>query len=97
MQKGSIVVVKTLAGEEVIGRLASDYVSENETVSLKQAFAVMFTPNQTIGLVPFMMSADDGSVVEIRKTALAVYPRTASKRFEDGYLQQTSSIQLVKP
>lgn len=95
MQKGSVVAVKTIAGEEIIGRLAEDYTGNS--VSLKRALVVMFTPNQTIGLVPYMMSLDEGDTFEIAATAISVKPCKPSKKFEDGYLQQTSGIQLVKP
>ncbi len=85
---------KLMGGEEVIGTV----VEETDTyVVLEKALGLLAQPGTsgvTIALVPYMMSNQKAESFRFERTAIVCTTELA-KELEDGYIAQTSTIDLT--
>lgn len=89
-----IKAFKLISGEEVLGKVIGE---GSDHVVLEDALALHAQPGpqgMQIGLIPFMMSNTTAREIQFERSAI-VCSTEPSKELQDGYLQQTSSIDLT--
>lgn len=91
-----IRLLKLTSGEEIIGKLVK---SEDNHVILSSIRTLIMQPvgpgQVQIGMIPWMAGMQDGDVRIHRDRILGEPVSDVSKQLEDGYLQQTSGIQIA--
>jgi hypothetical protein len=89
LSKHDVVTIKLATGEELIAR----YDSETEThITVSKASVV--ASNQTgMGLIPWIMSAEPGTV-SLNKNSVVAYTPTA-KEIADKFTELTTTIKMV--
>ena len=85
-QEGSIVTVKLVTGDEVVGKLTE--ISDG--VSITKPICIAMSPNG-LAFVPFMLGAPEDATIEF-KTSQVVACVEARKEIRDVYIQSTSGI-----
>ena len=90
-----IQLFKLVSGEEIIAKV----VSENETTYLVSDVRTLVMqptgPGQMgIALVPWVATMADQEL-PLKKTHVMVENKNVPKQLEDGYLQETTGIQLA--
>lgn len=93
-----VISLKLSTGEEVIGSI-EDYIElNNEDFKIKNPRRIEVAMSRDglagLSLIPFMIGCPEGEVV-IEKSHVVAYVKSVPKQLEDGYLQQTSGIQLA--
>lgn len=95
----NIVLYKLSTSEEVIARQKS---FDDETIVVEDPRVVTFMPNQQTGqvgvsLMPFMIGVMDQSISSEVRLARSHIVASAkpSKELEDGFIQQTTGIDLT--
>jgi len=90
-----IALMKLVSGEEVIAKVTEN--TEN-TLTIKNARVLIMQPTGPgqVGLVmvPWMATVPDDEI-PLRKVDIMHRATNVPKELEDGYLQQTSGIQLA--
>lgn len=84
---GEIVTLKTIGGEEIVGKLVEEKDAQYE---LGTPLLVSATP-QGIGLVPYMFSGNPEKNVPIYKHAICSILNT-DPNFADQYIQATTGL-----
>ena len=85
-----VVTLKLNSGEEVIGRL----IGEEANGDLRVCKPICLTPGQEgFGMIPWMMSAEDGEMVFNRNSIIA--QGDTINEIAKKYLEVTSGIQLT--
>ena len=93
-----IILVKLVSGEEVIGTL----ISSNDAAIVLSKPRVLVTRNfdngqMGVAMIPFMLGVPDGEhIIYLDKIMGEPNGKALPKQLEDGYIQQTTSIQLSK-
>ena len=83
-----IIILRTLIGEEFVGRLISD--NEN-TLILSSPFRLGQSADGRVGLMPFsMLTLEDN--ISFYKLTLLCRPYLATLDIEKAYLQATSGL-----
>ena len=107
-----ILCIKLNSGEEIVGRVSNNFNTSQQflqdgtlfeakgKVVLEKVRVITIQPlgnNQIgVGFVPWSMGNVDGmQLFTLENCASSVY--NPSKDIEDGYIQQTSDIQIAKP
>ena len=94
-----IVTIKLTSGEEVIARLKENTESH---ITLNTPRLMILTEGQqpgslTLQLMPWLYGCDqDGDTPPLDKAGILAMNTRVPKQLEDRYLDETSSIQLVK-
>lgn len=92
---------KLVTGEEIIGSVVS---TDDDTITLEQARTIMITPTadgrMNLSLVPWMVSAQDPTtgtekLAILHTRSVVGTPSDVPLALEKGYLQNTSTIQLM--
>ena len=88
-QSGDIVSIKTMSGDELVGK----FESETDThYHLMTPMALAHTA-QGLGLVPYMFTVDPGNVVMIDKRSVVTIVNTHTEMAKD-YLSKVTGIAL---
>lgn len=90
VQANDTVTLKTLSGEEVIGRLTE---MTDQSITLHKPLAIMMGP-QGFGLGPFVVSASQAAEVTINRATILTVVNT-DKMVADQYTKQTTGIHLA--
>ena len=87
-----LVTLKTISGDEIIGRLVETTNEEKELglIKLSEPFAIILT-QQGAGLMPLLI-ASKSKEIPIFMSALLTPPIEANKEIEDAYIKQTSGL-----
>lgn len=88
--EGEVISVKLTSGEELIGKLVEDgplYYKMNRLMVLSMS-------PQGIGMIPYMITANQSKDLKIFKASVVVAEAT-DKEFADAYIQQTTGIKLA--
>lgn len=87
---GEVVTIKIISGAEIIAKLM-----EETALSYKLSKPMVLSVGQTgIALMPYILSVDPEKTVEMSKSNVCMIAPT-DKQFSDGYLQNTTGINLV--
>jgi len=92
-----IVLLKLQNGEEIIGRVVLD---TDDDLVLEKIRAMTIAPTQasqgqlTVGMMPWMIGLPDGKVRIPKTTIMGTPQERLPKSLEDGYLQNTTGLQL---
>jgi hypothetical protein len=86
-----LVTIRTLSGEEIIGKLVED---NDKFISLNKPRALVATQNGA-ALAPFLFTTE-AETVAFAKHALMTAPLPTAKDASDLYIQQTTGIALAK-
>ncbi len=91
-----IVLFKLINGEELIGKVVEE---DDNTYTLAKPRVMMVQPagngQMQVGMIPWLVGTPDGDC-KVYKDKIAGEPAgDLPKQLEDGYLQQTSNIQLA--
>jgi hypothetical protein len=89
LTKGAVVTVKILGGDEVVARLDEDY-TKGKNIRLVKPLVVMMG-QQGFGMMPFMLTAEHGTVVELSHDKILCVGKTL-KEVADEYVRQTSGL-----
>lgn len=87
---GEIVTMKIISGAEVLAKL----VEETPTHYKISKPMVLNVTQQGMALMPYILSVDPETTVEMTKTNVCMIAPT-EKQFSDGYTQNTTGIALV--
>ncbi len=87
----TVVVIKLISGEDVIGKLVEDRTDE-VVLTLNDARYIMPT-EKGIGLMPIMI-ANPEAQLSINRSAIAINEITVVAELEKAYLSQTSGLDL---
>ena len=91
-----IVLLKLVTGEEVVSRMLGD---DEKTgwmkLSKPRVLAVQPTPDGQMGImmIPLMVGIPEDEVLLDASKVVAMNKNDLPKQLEDGYLEQTSSMQ----
>ncbi len=95
VKRDDIAVIKTVSGEEVIGRVVE--ASESSGISLRKPLTMQLVmgPNSQggVAMVPFMLGADDIESVQFAKEHVVAVSK-ARPDAASSYIQQTSGITI---
>ena len=91
-EKGTIIAVKLITGEEIVGKL--ERLNATEIVVAKP-IAIGLSP-QGVGFAPFMVSASDDVSLTFRLEHVVTYAQ-ARDEIKNAYIQSTSNITPAKP
>jgi len=86
-----LVTIRTVSGEEIIGKLVED---NDKFISLNKPRALVAT-QKGAALAPFLFTTDV-EVIPFAKHSLMTGPLPTGKEVSDLYLQQTTGIALAK-
>lgn len=88
----NLVTLKTISGDEIIGKLIETTNDEKELgiIKLSEPFTLIFT-QQGLSLMPVLL-ASKIKEVPIFISALLTPPLEASAEFEQAYIKQTSGL-----
>ena len=86
---GSVVSIKLLSGEEVIGRL--EEVTDTE-YRLSRPMVIAMTPNGP-GLMPFLFTVSPTQTVPVNRAAVSVITES-DREFAKQYVSSTTGIQM---
>lgn len=89
LETGTVVTIKIVGGDEVIGRFQS---LTPEEITVTKPLVVMMG-QQGFGLVPFILSADPDAKVAIKNSTVISTVKTY-KPVAAEYTKQTSSIKI---
>ena len=92
---GKVVAVKLITGEEIIATLKETLDPANYTFERARILNLGRDANGNMGygLMPWIHSNMDGSITVSREHVIAMIQPV--KQIEDGYMQETSGIQLA--
>jgi hypothetical protein len=90
MTPGSVITLKLTSGEEIIARFAEKTQSGYRVLKPM----VLTMGPKGIGLIPYLITANMESELEILNTAITVVTDT-DKDPSDQYMQNTTGIKLV--
>lgn len=87
-----LVTLKTISGDEVIGRLVETSNEEKELglIKLSEPFVLIYT-QQGAALMPFLMTAKQKEI-PLFMSALLTPPVEANNEIEQAYIKQTSGL-----
>lgn len=88
-KKGDAVTVKLSSSEELIARFLDE---TDTTVSIEKAVILIQGP-QGVGMMPWMMSADDVAISINKRNVIAVCKTNSD--VAKAYIENTSSIKLA--
>lgn len=88
--EGDIVSLKTMSGEEIIGK----YIIEDDSSYTLNKPLVLTMSKQGVAMMPLMMTVNPEKDFKINKTAVLLYGETV-KEVADQYVYQTTGIQPV--
>lgn len=88
-KNGDAVTVKLSSSEEIIARL----VNENDDVITIEKPVILIQSGQGVGMMPWMMSADDGKISLNKRNVVAVCKTNSD--VAKAYTENTSSIAMV--
>lgn len=89
--KNDVVTVKLLSGEELIGYFVEE---TDKGVTLRKPVVPIATGEQSMGLAPFIMSADtpmEAAPLTLRSHSVSAVVST-SAAFKKAYVQQMSGL-----
>lgn len=89
IEKGSVVTIKLISGEEVIARFESQ--SDTELVVSKPS--VLASNGNGVGIMPWIMSSMAGDI-SLNKSTLIAFTQT-DEQIAKSYIEATSSIKLA--
>lgn len=88
-------IMKLVSGEEVIAKINGE--SEDE-VLIESARSLIMQPTgpgqMGIGMIPWIATLPDDEI-SVRRRDIMHFNDNVPKQLEDGYLQQTSGIQIA--
>jgi hypothetical protein len=91
-----LIMFKALNGEEVVAHLIED-TEQEVTIEKARVLATQQNPNDpgtmSVGLIPWFVGAPDETVT-ISKAHIFATVKVIPMTLQDGYIQQTSSIDL---
>lgn len=87
----AVTTFKTLSGEEFIARMQSE---TDDAVEITKPMSLVPMNSQGVGLVPFIMTMAENSVISIKKSSIIAYGPTSPEIAKD-YMSQTSSIKMA--
>lgn len=91
-----IKLYKLATGEEIVGRFVEE---EDEFVVLSKIRVMIMQPvgnvQVQIGMVPWTVGSPDGNIKVYRTTIVGEPISTLPKQLEDGYLANTSGLDLT--
>ncbi len=91
----NVMGFKMLNGEELLARCDNEIVNDKYTLERPLVIIPQKMGNQvSIGLVPWIISAGDEAIVEVRQDVMACV-FTPIVEISNEYLRQTTGIQLV--
>jgi hypothetical protein len=92
----STVILKLVSGEEVIARVKEE---TETTITLESARTLLMQPTgpgqMGVVMLPWVTTIPEGVLPPLEKTFIMLRNDNVPKQLEDGYLQQTSGIQLI--
>lgn len=89
IDKGSIITIKMIGGEEIIARFES--ISDSELVVSKPS--VLASSGTGLGIMPWIMSAMTGDI-SLNKNTIITFTQT-DEQIAKSYMEATSSIKLA--
>jgi hypothetical protein len=89
LERGSIVTLKLISGEEVIAR----YESEAESALAVSKPSVLTSNGTGLGIMPWMISSSTGEV-SLNKSTIITFTQT-DEQIAKSYMEATSSIKLA--
>jgi hypothetical protein len=89
LERGSIVTLKLISGEEVIAR----YESESESALAVSKPSVLTSNGTGLGIMPWMISSSTGEV-SLNKSTIITFTQT-DEQIAKSYMEATSSIKLA--
>lgn len=92
-QQGDVIVLKTVSGDEVIGKLVEKKTDGTLVVKKALAMNLVMGPNGQggVAMVPFMVGADEDATLSFAKEHVVTSAK-AQQAAAAGYIQQTSGI-----
>lgn len=88
-------IMKLVSGEEIIANIVEE---TDFTVTVESARSLMVQPTgpgqMGIAMLPWMATMPDDQL-DIRTSDIMIRNNDVPKQLEDGYLQQTSGIQIA--
>lgn len=87
--KGDPVTVKLSSSEEIIAR----FVSESDDNFTVEKAVILVQSQQGVGMMPWMMSAEDGEIALRKNNIIAICKSNAD--VAKAYMENTSSIALA--
>lgn len=89
LERGSIVTLKIISGEEVIAR----YESETDSALVVSKPSVLTSNGTGLGIMPWMISSSTGDV-SLNKSTIVTFTPT-DEQIAKSYVEATSSIKIV--
>ena len=89
-KKGDVITIKLTSAEEVIAEVLED---NEEDIVVKKPMTLVIS-SKGMGLQPYMITPEIQERLHFHKQNIFAMTKTA-KDFTDGYLQQTSGIQIA--
>jgi hypothetical protein len=89
LERGSIVTLKLISGEEVIAR----YESESDSALVVSKPSVLTSNGTGLGIMPWMISSSTGEV-SLNKSTIITFTQT-DEQIAKSYMEATSSIKLA--
>ncbi len=89
-KKGDVITIKLVSTEEVI----AEVIEDNEEEMVVKRPMTLVVSSKGMGLQPYMITPEIQERLHFHKQNIFAMSKTA-KDFTDGYLQQTSGIQIA--
>ena len=86
-EKGTIVAVKLISGDEIVGKI--ERLNATELV-VSRPIAIGLSP-QGVGFAPFMLSAAEDATLTFKLEQVITYVQ-AREEIKNAYIQSTSGI-----
>lgn len=90
IEKGSIIAIKLVTGDEIVTKVVSHDVGANILV-VSKPIAVAMAPNGSVAFIPYMVAAPDDVELTINMDNIVTYA-DAREELKNAYIQNTTGI-----
>jgi len=90
IEKGSIIAIKLVTGDELVAKVVSHDVGADSLV-ISRPIAVGMAPNGSVAFIPFMLGAAEHVEITLNMDKIVAHT-TAREELKNAYIQNTTGI-----
>lgn len=95
VEKGSIVAMKLVTGDEIIAKVVAYNVGAN-TLTISKPIAVGMATNGTVAFIPYMLGSPEDAEITFNMNHVVTHVN-ARDELKNAYIQNTTGIVTAGP